>query len=122
MAPMGDRPDTGEEAIMSLDQRQEQIVRAWLEAKQVADQCPACRATDWAMLEIVDVPVRWPAELHSGGPGFPLMPRGCRNCGYVMFFSAAKMGLGVSTDDDAHDRVDGANGEGARARSGKASM
>ena len=121
MAPMCGPPDIEEEAIMSLDQGQEQIVRAWLEAKQVVDQCPACRARDWAMLEIVDVPVRWPAELHSGGPGFPLMPRGCRNCGYVMFFSAAKMGLGVSTHDDTHDRVDGANGEGAHARSGKAS-
>ena len=103
---------------MSLDQRQEQIVRAWLEAKQVAEQCPACRATDWVMLEIVDVPVRWPAELHSGGPSFPLVPRGCRNCGYVMFFSAAKMGLGASADDADHDQVDGSNGAGARARSG----
>ena len=101
---------------MSLDQRQEQIVRAWLAAKQVADQCPACRATDWAMLEIVDVPVRWPAELHSGGPGFPLIPRGCRNCGYVMFFSAAKIGLGTNTDDGDHDQLDGYNGSGARAR------
>ena len=102
---------------MSLDHGQEQIVHAWLTAKGVADQCSACRATDWAILEIVDVPVRWPAELHSGGPGFPLIPRGCRNCGYVMFFSAAKMGLGVSQDDDASDQVDGSNGEGAPARS-----
>ncbi len=37
---------------MSLDQRQEQIVRAWLDAKQVVDQCPAGSATDWVMLEI----------------------------------------------------------------------
>ena len=73
------------------------------------------------MLEMVDVPVRWPAELHSGGPSFPLMPRGCRNCGYVMFFSAAKMGLGVSTDDDAHDRVDSSNGEGTQTWSETAS-
>ena len=43
---------------MSLDHGQEQIVHAWLTAKGVADQCPACRATDWAILEIVDVPVR----------------------------------------------------------------
>ena len=103
---------------MSLDQGQEQIVRSWLKAKRVADQCPACRATDWVMLEIVDVPVRWPAELHSGGPSFHLVPRGCRNCGYVMFFSATKMGLGSSADDADHDQVDGSNGEGARARSG----
>src|SRR5918997_1640004 len=98
--------------MMSLDQGQEQIVRAWLKAKRVADECPACRATDWAILEIVDVPVRWPAELHSGGPGFPMIPRGCRNCGCVMFFSAAKMGLGASTEDDALDQMDGATGEG----------
>ena len=103
---------------MSLDQGQEQFVRAWLKAKRVADECPACRATDWAILEIVDVPVRWPAELHSGGPGFPMIPRGCRNCGYVMFFSAAKMGLGASTEDDALDQGDGATGDGARTRSG----
>ena len=103
---------------MSLDHGQERIVRGWLEAKRVATQCPACRATDWVILEIVEAAVRWPPELHSGGPGFPLIPRGCRNCGYVMFFSAAKMGLGVSQDDDAYDQVDGSNGEGARARSG----
>jgi hypothetical protein len=106
---------------MSLDQKQEQIVRRWLAAKQVVDQCPACGAMEWAILEIVEVPVRWPAELHSGGPGFPLIPRGCRTCGYVMFFSAAKMGLGVSTDDDAREQVDDENGQGARARSGNES-
>ncbi len=92
---------------MSLDQEQEQIVRSWLEAKQVAEQCPACRASDWVILEIVEAPVRWPAELHSGGPGFPMIPRGCRNCGYLMFFSAAKMGLGASSDDDQHDHSHG---------------
>ena len=95
---------------MSLDHGQEQIVRGWLEAKRVATQCPACRATDWVILEIVEVPVRWPPELHSGGPGFPLIPRGCRNCGYVMLFSAAKMGLGVRQDAAAYDQVDGSNG------------
>ena len=90
---------------MSLDQQQEQHVRAWLQAKQVVEQCPACRAEEWVILEIVEAPVRWPAELHSGGPDFPMVPRGCRNCGYVMFFSAAKMGLNVSTDHDAHDHT-----------------
>lgn len=34
------------------------------------------------ILEIVDAPVRRPAELHSGGPSFSMIPRGCRNCGY----------------------------------------
>ncbi len=90
---------------MSLDQRQEQVVREWLDAKQVADQCPACGTAEWVILEIVEAPVRWPAELHSGGPGFPMLPRGCRNCGYLMFFSAAKMGLGASDDDDAHEHT-----------------
>ena len=62
---------------MSLDHAQEQRVRAWLKAKQVADDCPACRARDWVILEIVDAPVRWPAELHVAWPGCPLIPRGC---------------------------------------------
>jgi hypothetical protein len=85
---------------MSLDQAQEQTVRAWLQAKRAAEHCPACHAADWAILEIVDVPVRWPAELHSGGPSFPMVPLGCRNCGYVMLFSAAKIGLGTDADED----------------------
>ena len=86
---------------MSLDQAQEQTVRAWLQNKQISEVCPACHAAaNWVFLEIVDVPVRWPAELHTGGPGFPLVPLGCRNCGYVMFFSAAKIGLGASADVD----------------------
>jgi hypothetical protein len=85
---------------MSLDQAQEQTVRAWLETKQVARECPACGGADWVILEIVEVPVRWPAELHSGGPGFSMVPRGCRTCGYLMFFSAAKMGLGTGEDED----------------------
>ena len=85
---------------MSLDPAQEQTVTAWLQAKQVAQACPACGAQDWVILEIVEAPVRWPPELHSGGPGFPMIPRGCRNCGYLMFFSAAKMGLGSRADDD----------------------
>lgn len=89
---------------MSLDQAQEQLVHAWLQTKQVVAQCPACRAEDWVILEIVEAPVRWPAELHSGGPQFPMLPRGCRNCGYIMFFSAAKMGLNTS-DDDEHKHV-----------------
>ncbi len=92
---------------MSLDHAHEQRVRAWLQAKQVTEDCPACHARDWVILEIVDAPVRWPAELHSGGPGFPMIPRGCRNCGYLMFFSAAKMGLGTSRDDDLHDHAQG---------------
>ena len=90
---------------MSLDHAQEQRVRAWLKAKQVADDCPACHARDWVILEIVDAPVRWPAELHTGGPGLPLIPRGCRNCGYVMFFAAAKLGLGARADAEAHDHA-----------------
>ncbi len=85
---------------MSLDHEQERVVRAWLQAKQVAEHCPACHASEWVILEIVEAPVRWPAELHTGGPSFPMIPRGCRNCGYLMFFSAAKMGLGVSAGDD----------------------
>jgi hypothetical protein len=85
---------------MSLDQEQEQHVRAWFQAKQVTTLCPACQAGEWVLLEIVEAPVRWPAELHSGGPGMPMIPRGCRNCGYLMFFSAAKMGLGESDDPD----------------------
>ena len=56
---------------MSLDQAQEQRVRAWLRAKQVADDCPACHARDWVILEIVDAPIRWPAELHMGGRACP---------------------------------------------------
>ena len=80
---------------MSLDKEQEQIVSDWLRSKQVDGECPACRAQEWAILEIVEVPVRWPAELHSGGPGLSMIPRGCRNCGYLMFFSAAKIGLGA---------------------------
>ncbi len=89
---------------MSLDQAQEQTVRTWLWEKQVAETCAACGATDWVILEIVDAPVRWPAELHSGGPSFSMIPRGCRNCGYLMFFSAAKIGLGAS-DEDEHDHA-----------------
>jgi predicted nucleic-acid-binding Zn-ribbon protein len=83
---------------MSLDKVQEQIVSDWLQSKQVAAECPACRAEEWVILEMIEAPVRWPPELHSGGPGFPMIPRGCRNCGYLMFFSAPKMGLGTSTD------------------------
>jgi len=80
---------------MSLDKEQEQIVSDWLQSKGVDGECPACHAQDWVILEIVEAPVRWPAELHSGGPGFSMIPRGCRNCGYLMFFSAAKIGLGA---------------------------
>ncbi|GAC1637698.1 MAG: hypothetical protein NVS4B8_02740 [Herpetosiphon sp.] len=87
---------------MSLDQNQEQLVRTWLDTKRVDPHCPACRAEEWVILEIVEVPVRWPAELHSGGPAFAMVPRGCRNCGYVMFFAAAKIGLNLSTDE-AHE-------------------
>lgn len=92
---------------MSLDQAQEQLVRDWLKAKRVAEQCPACGAGEWVILEIVEAPVRWPSELHSGGPGFPMVPRGCRNCGYLMFFAAAKMGLGANDEDDAPDHAHG---------------
>ena len=83
---------------MSLDKAQEQIVSDWLQSKQVAAERPACRAEEWVILEMIEAPVRWPPELHSDGPGFPMLPRGCRNCGYLMFFSAAKMGLGSSAD------------------------
>ena len=85
---------------MALDQAQEQTIRAWLREKHISEVCPACHsAADWVCLEVVDVPVRWPAELHTGGPGFPLAPLGCRNCGYIMFFSAAKIGLSSATDE-----------------------
>jgi predicted nucleic-acid-binding Zn-ribbon protein len=93
------------ETIMSLNQQQEQLVRDWLQAKQVVKQCPACQAEEWVILEIVEAPVRWPPELHSGGPDFSLVPRGCRNCGYIMFFSATKMGLSLHSDDHDHDHT-----------------
>jgi hypothetical protein len=67
---------------------------------------PACGTGEWVILEIMHVPVRWPAELHAGGPTFSMVPRGCRNCGHVMFFSAAK--IGVKTDDrHTHDHPRG---------------
>jgi predicted nucleic-acid-binding Zn-ribbon protein len=90
---------------MALDQRYEQQVQAWLQAKQVVQPCPACQAEEWVILELIEAPVRWPAELHSGGPDFLMIPRGCRNCGYLMFFSAAKMGLHDDTDADQHDHA-----------------
>ncbi len=90
---------------MALDQRYEQQVHAWLQAKQVVQPCPACHAEDWVILELVEAPVRWPPELHSSGPDFLMIPRGCRNCGYLMFFSAAKMGLNEDTDADHHDHA-----------------
>ena len=89
---------------MSLDKTQDLLVEDWFQQKQVVSECPACHAQDWVILDMVEAPVRWPPELHSGGPDFPMIPRGCRNCGYLMFFSAAKMGLGGSTaeGEDSH--------------------
>ena len=91
--------------LMSLDKVQDQLVEDWLQQKQVVRQCPVCQADDWVILEMVEAPVRWPHELHSGGPRFPMIPRGCRNCGYLMFFSAAKLGLGASADDNEPDHT-----------------
>ena len=54
---------------MSLDQAQEQRVRAWLQAKQVADDCPACHARDWVILEIVDAPRPLAGRTAYGGAG-----------------------------------------------------
>ena len=52
------------EASMSLDKVQEQIVSDWLQSKQVAAECPACRAEEWVILEMIEASIRWPSALH----------------------------------------------------------
>jgi hypothetical protein len=56
--------------------------------------CPACDKTAWHIVSrFTRVPaITTPHEVVVGGPGFPMVPMVCTNCGYMRFFNMYVLG------------------------------
>src|SRR5262245_37398578 len=79
---------------MPIDQAQLTKVQVWMRTKfPLGLACPACHQKNWDVVEIVSAPTWAPNSIGLGGPTVPMVQMGCTNCGNVMFFAVAPMGL-----------------------------
>jgi len=83
-------------ADMSLSPEDSAKVQQWLNSKCIKDTCDKCNSNEWSTGSISFLPT-----LKKDGDttnldivnGLPVIHMACNNCGYVMFFSAVKMGV-----------------------------
>jgi predicted nucleic-acid-binding Zn-ribbon protein len=76
---------------MALNQEQHAKVLAWL--NRHLSKCPVCGSKD---LELGEITTGLPfsgGNVNIGGPTTPVVNVVCSQCGYVMQFSAIKLGL-----------------------------
>lgn len=75
-------------------------VAEWTRSHWKGDQrCPRCLGNNWAIKPIVALPSEEP---HSEYPflHLPVVPYGCRECGYLIFLDALVLGLVPRASDD----------------------
>ncbi len=80
------------EALAKAGRVDRTIAIQWLAEHWKERICPACHQIDWGILEqLVQFPVG--ARLPVAPQEYPCVLVTCRNCGHMMFFSAARMGI-----------------------------
>jgi hypothetical protein len=80
---------------MALTKEQQDALLLAFRQSWSGRQCPICQTDSW---EVSDSIFGLPEFSHGllsgrGGAFYPVVPVNCNNCGYVIFFSAIKLGL-----------------------------
>lgn len=78
---------------MALTEAQQQQLRNWLDSKGAKPGCSVCGHTKWDAGDITNAPVFRPHESPPSTLSIPEVQVVCANCGYIMHFSAAQVGL-----------------------------
>jgi predicted Zn-ribbon and HTH transcriptional regulator len=55
--------------------------------------CPGCQKRDWHAEEVYLLPVHPLVKFRSASPGLNVLPARCKECGYLLFFSADALGV-----------------------------
>jgi hypothetical protein len=86
---------------MTNNEESEKIVLNWIKDKCTRLQCRACNEEEWQVNELLVCMIdpnhapKTPAKTALPGPSFQFIPLCCKQCGYVMLFSAKAMGLTI---------------------------
>lgn len=79
---------------MPLDQEQQNKVNSWMTQKGVNPSCPACRRMgQWSLGDIIVSPPMEGGNINFSGSLIPMVQLICNNCGFIMLFGAAPMGI-----------------------------
>ncbi|MDJ1481872.1 hypothetical protein QNI16_15330 [Cytophagaceae bacterium YF14B1] len=78
---------------MTLSKEQEMQVRSWIDSKTGSLTCPVCQSKSKSVEGMVAMfPVNTEKNVDMNFQ-MPVVIVACGNCGYIMPFSASKMGL-----------------------------
>lgn len=78
---------------MPLTSQQQKKIMDWFTRKKAGMTCPACRANDWAVNNIVTTGVWREGRPTADGEVTPMVQMICKNCYYIAFFAAKPMGV-----------------------------
>ena len=80
-----------------------EIIRRWWEGHWKAPVvCPVCKTTEWEQgPHVVNVQRFAVDSMAPGTPTYTHVIVGCKNCGHVMFFNSAKIGIPQPVAQDA---------------------
>jgi len=105
-----ERSGTEEQQIVSMEltQADQKQIADWLGAKCGAMRCKCCGYMGWQIVPLAMLPIV--VDLHSTrffySAGQPLVGVTCTNCGHVLFFNPAV--IGIKPDVPATAEVPGA--------------
>ena len=72
-----------------------QRLREFFDGRGIAVKCPICGGEDFAFESLMEAPeiIHVSGGLTPTGGGIAMVEAVCRNCTYIMFFHASRMGL-----------------------------
>lgn len=80
---------------MSINKKQIKKLADWIESKAPDLKCVACGSNDWSAQDIVATPTWDVDETKNTRSTVPMVQLICKNCAYVIFFSAEAISLKV---------------------------
>ena len=78
---------------MAINQEQATKLQAWLNAKGITPNCPACGRNNWIPGDVIAAPVFVEGGVSIGGQTVPMVQVICGNCANVRLFAAVPIGL-----------------------------
>lgn len=77
--------------VSNFSQAQVEKIAAWLRAKFVRTQCPACGSRNRHLSDIISVPLGPEGEASSQGSSVSMVRLACSNRAYVSLFEAIRI-------------------------------
>ena len=82
-------------APRGLNQEHQQRLQEFFDRRGLEVKCPVCGGEDFAIEGLMEAPevIHVRGGLTQTGGGIAMVEVVCRNCTYIMFFHASRMGL-----------------------------